>query len=76
MGLWKHMFLIQRKFTFVWLVMPTAILNALFPYLNSIEDYSLAQVVTCLLKIYITSWKVICGGVLSLGKCMPKKDKY
>lgn len=45
-----------------------------FPYLCFVEeDYSLAQVVTCLLKIYTTSWKVICGGgVLALGKCMSK----
>jgi hypothetical protein len=75
MGLWKHLFLIQRNFTFVWLVLPTAILDALFPYLWSIlsieEKYSLAQVVTFLLKIYTTTWKVVCGGgVLSLGKCM------
>jgi hypothetical protein len=54
--------------------MPTAIFNILFPYLCSIEeDYSVEQVVTCLLNIYTTSWKVICGGgALSLGKCMSK----
>lgn len=58
--------------------MPTAILNAPFPYLCTIEeDYSLVQVVTCLLKLYTTSWKVICGGgVLALGKCYVKSNKY
>ena len=68
MGLWKHLFLIQRNFTFVLLELPTAILDALFPYLWSIlsieEDYSLEQDVSCLLKIYTTFWKVICGGSL------------
>jgi len=49
-------------------------LNALFPYLCSMEEeYSLARVVTFLLKIYTTSWKVIYGGgVLAVGKCMSK----
>jgi hypothetical protein len=72
MGLEAHV-LDPKKFYFCVVGNAHSHVKCPFPYLYSMENYSLAQVVTCLLKIYTTSWKVICGaGVLALGTCMSK----